>query len=180
MSTTRTGASGSGPVLVCYDGSAESDSALDVALSVFGPREVVVVTAWQSLQTELAESGAIALATGGGPVFSGGAADGHGDDARHQDLAHDLMLAAERRARAAGRTVITRVEQADAAVWQTLLEVAEEIDAPVVVTGTRGRGALASAILGSVSRELLAHSHRPVLVVPAAPHTTTDFLPPVI
>jgi nucleotide-binding universal stress UspA family protein len=51
--------------------------------------------------------------------------------------------------------------QADA-----IRDVADEVDAALVVVGTRRRGALRSALAGSVSRDLKADSSRPVLIVP--------------
>jgi nucleotide-binding universal stress UspA family protein len=47
-----------------------------------------------------------------------------------------------------------------------LIAIAEEHGAAMVVVGSRGRGAVKRALLGSVSAELLANSPRPVLVVP--------------
>ena len=52
---------------------------------------------------------------------------------------------------------------------KTIDEIAEEIDAGLIVCGQRGRGAIRSALLGSVSHALAAHTKRPLLIAPQRP-----------
>ncbi len=47
---------------------------------------------------------------------------------------------------------------------------ADSIDADMIVVGSRGHGAVAGTLLGSVSRGVLREARRPVLVVPGAAH----------
>lgn len=48
---------------------------------------------------------------------------------------------------------------------KAILTVADDIEADLIVTGSRGRGRVASAVLGSVSTEILQGSRCDVLVV---------------
>jgi nucleotide-binding universal stress UspA family protein len=51
---------------------------------------------------------------------------------------------------------------------ETIVALADAKDADLIVLGCRGRGAVASALLGSVSQGVLRHASRPVLVVKTA------------
>jgi nucleotide-binding universal stress UspA family protein len=46
-----------------------------------------------------------------------------------------------------------------------IAEVAERVDASVIVVGRHGRGGLSTLLLGSVSHELTLHARRPLLVI---------------
>jgi nucleotide-binding universal stress UspA family protein len=50
---------------------------------------------------------------------------------------------------------------------KAVLSVAELNDADEIATGTRGEGRLTSALIGSVSRDLIHAADRPVVVIPA-------------
>lgn len=52
----------------------------------------------------------------------------------------------------------------DGAPVEAVLDVARNIGAWLVVVGSRGRGAVQGALFGSVSRALVTHADRPVLV----------------
>jgi nucleotide-binding universal stress UspA family protein len=49
-----------------------------------------------------------------------------------------------------------------------IVSFADSLEADLIVVGSRGHGALASALLGSVSRGILSETRRPVLVVRGA------------
>ena len=57
-------------------------------------------------------------------------------------------------------------DQSDAARWRTLLGGATRHGAAAILVGSRGRGAAASTVLGSVASGLVHAAALPVLVVP--------------
>jgi nucleotide-binding universal stress UspA family protein len=92
----------------------------------------------------------------------------HGSEGHEgvRDEALDLLEAAARniRQRGVGAQVVLR--SGDPA--PTLLDLADDVDADLVVVGTRGRGGPADLLLGSVARTVADGARRPTLVVPAA------------
>jgi nucleotide-binding universal stress UspA family protein len=146
------------PTLVGYDGSDQSSRGLAAIRGLLAPTEVVVLTVWQPLVTKLAETGSFG-------VF---ALDDETEiDGSEEQAARDAAEEGAERARAAGHSATARVEEAQQAAWMKIIEVADEIDAGLIVCGTRGRGSIRTALLGSVSHAVLTHSGRPVLITPA-------------
>jgi len=52
------------------------------------------------------------------------------------------------------------------ATVETILEEADDIHADMIVTGSHGHGMMYNIFIGSVSKEILKHSKRPVLIIP--------------
>ena len=54
-------------------------------------------------------------------------------------------------------------------VWRTIITAADNINAGLIVTGTRGNTGLRSLMQSSVADRVLRHGRRPVLIVPPGP-----------
>ena len=148
------------PVLFCYDGSEGSRAALSVAVElVMHPADAVVLVVWTPVALQLARGGSLLAA-----VPNEGEMDEE-ESAAAQRLADEGAEGANRR----GYNASARIARANESVAKTIREVAREIDARLIVCGQRGRGAFASAVLGSVSHQLSAHAERPVLIAPQHP-----------
>jgi nucleotide-binding universal stress UspA family protein len=146
-------------VLFCYDGSDGSKTALSAAGEVIKPADAVVLVVWTPAVVQLARAGSFLVAVPNeGEIDEAEAATARGVA---EDGAAD--------ARAHGYNASARIERADESVAKTIDEIAQEIDAALVVCGQRGRGAIGSALLGSVSHALAAHTKRPLLIAPQHP-----------
>lgn len=61
-------------------------------------------------------------------------------------------------------SVLSRVEEGTP--WKTILRVADDIDADVIVMGTRTHTAVGQFLLGSTANKVMQNSKRPILIVP--------------
>lgn len=147
------------PVLFCYDGSDGSKTALAAAVEVIKPADAVVLVVWTPAVVQLARAGSFLVA-----IPNEGEID-------EQEAASALRIAEEGAAgaRTRGYNATARIAEATESVARTIDEIAVEIDAALVVCGQRGRGTIASALLGSVSHALAAHTKRPLLIAPQRP-----------
>jgi nucleotide-binding universal stress UspA family protein len=147
------------PVLFCYDGSDGSKTALGGAVELIKPADAVVLVVWSPAAVQLARAGSFLVA-----IPNEGEIDEE-EAARALQIAEEGAAGARRR----GYNASARTAQATESVARTIDEIAQEIDAGLVVCGQRGRGAIGSALLGSVSHTLAAHTTRPLLISPQHP-----------
>jgi nucleotide-binding universal stress UspA family protein len=144
------------PVLFCYDGSEGSRRALAAAAEWIAPGDAVALTVWAPASVLLSRAGSFIVAIPN---------EGEVDD---QEAASAARIAQEGAdlARERGYNVEARVAETRASVAKTIEEVADDVGAGLIVCGQRGRGAITSALLGSVSHALAEHTKRPVLIAP--------------
>jgi nucleotide-binding universal stress UspA family protein len=143
-------------VLFCYDGSDGSKVALAAAVELIKPADAVVLVVWTPAAVQLSRAGSFLVAV-----------PNEGEiDEQEAGIARQLAEEGAAGARKRGYNASARIAQAHESVAKTIDEIAEEIDAGLVVCGQRGRGAIRSALLGSVSHALAAHAKRPVLIAP--------------
>jgi nucleotide-binding universal stress UspA family protein len=140
-----------GPLLIGYDGSDGAKAAIRGAAALFPRRAALVVCGWEFATTGSSPGEFPDVASDLDELFAGQA------DATASEGA---AIAAELGLEARGLAVPSGL-----GAWRTLAKAAHDEGAAVVVAGCRGRGAIASTVLGSVSSGLVHNATVPVLVV---------------
>ena len=81
-----------------------------------------------------------------------------------EQRARELLDAEVKKLRSVGGT-LAQAHLVDGGVPQGIVSLAEEIGAGLIVMGSRGRGGIRRALMGSVSDSVVRHAHCPVMVV---------------
>lgn len=133
-------------ILVCFDGSADAQAAIDRVATLMPGAEATVLVTWETILETMTRNGSLGM---GLEMVSA-----YGDDdvdatikqsARHRDRRRPARhLSGARRA--------PRVASRDVDIAAAILSVAADVNADLIVLGTRGRGGLNSMMLGSVSQ----------------------------
>lgn len=87
----------------------------------------------------------------------------------HEFDEHDRELLQEAVGLAAEKGVDVETTLVKGRPADEIVAFADSIDADLIVVGSRGHGAITSALIGSVSRAVLQESRRPVIVVRGTP-----------
>lgn len=159
-------------VLIAYDGSPDARLAITEAARLLPGARAVVLYVREPLES-------VAAHLEGHPALE----DVRGIDEKALDASERLAAQGADHARSVGLTAESRVASyPDAVVADVIVDVAEQVDASLIVLGSRGRRGLAALLAGSTSTHVLHAAHRPVLVVPsgslaaARRHTTRKTL----
>jgi len=151
-------------ILVAIDGSSDADQALTEAIDLA-----------ESEHARLTLFGAVPTPPAAAYIGSGGAVAA--------TLVRDLEVETESILRAALQRVPDRVSvstvQSSEPVRPALIHQIKNGHHDLVAMGSRGRGALRSVLLGSVSHHVLHHSPVPVLIVHAEPQRGLESCTPV-
>jgi nucleotide-binding universal stress UspA family protein len=150
-----------GPALIAYDGSAGARAAIAVAGRLLRGRRAMIVNVWNSPMRHTLSGRALAGAPLGELREFSADYEQFFADAAASVVEERVTLAREAGLDAAGEAI-----ESGSGAWRALAEVASDRHATVIVAGSRGRGGLASTILGSVSSGLVHNAETPVLVVP--------------
>jgi nucleotide-binding universal stress UspA family protein len=146
------------PIVIAYDGSDYARDAVEHAGALLPARHAIVICVWAPVV--VSASSAMLGAPGGVLMDS----DFGLDEVARERAIHLAEEGAEL-ARRAGLNAHARAVQGTGAAWHGIVRCADELDAALIVTGTRGRSTIAAALLGSTAQGILHHAHRPVLVV---------------
>jgi nucleotide-binding universal stress UspA family protein len=150
-------------ILLCYDGSADAQAAIDQAGLLMAGSEATVLVIWETILETMTRHGSLGMGMG----MTGFYGDDGAADAAIKQAAVDTAADGAKRAAAAGLVAQPRVVNRDDDIAAVILAEAADLDASVIVLGTRGLGGVKSLMLGSVSHAVLHHADRAVLVIPS-------------
>jgi nucleotide-binding universal stress UspA family protein len=137
-------------ILVATDGSASSTDAVQLGVELAATEGAFVLFAHVVPEVDVVPVSGFGI----GGAFP------------HEPSSHDWALLADAAAVAAEHGVPSKTLLLRGDTVTELVTCADANDVDLIVVGSRGRGAVASALLGSVARGVLHAARRPVLITP--------------
>jgi nucleotide-binding universal stress UspA family protein len=150
-------------ILICHDGSESAEHSFNAAAGVLAGRKAILA----DIGPVLTEIESYAAVTPGFDIAF----------AEQANLAAALERAERgaELARKAGFDAEARAELS-APTWKGIVDLADEVNAAVIVIGSRGLRGVRERLKRSVSHQVAEHSRRPVLIV--TPHHKRRYGPP--
>jgi nucleotide-binding universal stress UspA family protein len=133
-------------IVIAYDGSDGSREALEQGLELARTARAVATLVY-------VRHGPLPIV--GDPFY---------ERALSRELQRGRDVLVEARLYAAAASVVSETELLEGDAAEQILDLARLRDAELIVVGSRGRGAIAEALLGSVSAAVVHGADRPVLV----------------
>jgi nucleotide-binding universal stress UspA family protein len=152
-------------VLICYDGSDRAQHATTLTATLFPGAHAHVLNVWEPLERIVARYAALGTYLGEHVAEA---------DAGIEAESASLAAAGAELAASAGLHATPHTATLRTMVWEVVLELAEELDVDVIVTGTRSLHGVREALANTLSHALLQHSTRPVLAIPTPAPSSTD------
>jgi len=146
-------------ILLAYDGSDGANAAVKAASHLFPGHRAHVISVWQSVAAA-APASLIAVPAGVARKASDEL------DKLAEQQAQELAEEGAAAGRAGGLDASARAVLCHGNTWATLVRLAQEEQPAAIVIGSRGRSAVKSVLLGSVSSGVAHHSPVPVVIVP--------------
>ena len=147
-------------MLIAYDGSDEAKRAIEWAGALLSVRTAYILTAWEPLQRQAARTaGASGMMQ---PDWDSTVDDG---DPAHEE-AQRICREGVEVAASVGFTAEPYLVESETTIWSAIVDAARDLDAGVIVSGTRGASGLRGLLSSSTAEAVLKHAGRPVLIVP--------------
>jgi nucleotide-binding universal stress UspA family protein len=145
-------------ILIAYDGSDDARAAIDRAGELLNGQPATILTVWERFVDVMARAGA------GLPI---GDIDYESIDRDYEEQARRRAEEGAERAQHAGLRARATIRSRETSVAGAILAEADEVQARLIILGTRGLTGVKSLFLGSVSHALVQHATRPVMIVPS-------------
>lgn len=147
-------------MLIAYDGSDNAKRAIEYSGRFLSANKAVVLTAWEPMVRQAARMSGLS-----GVMQPDWVPDEDLEDVAFTDAKVTNSEGVEL-ARAAGLNAEARTEECSTTIWNTIVDIADELDVDIIVAGTRGATGIRALLHSSVADHVLKHCHRPVLMVP--------------
>ncbi|MEV6068036.1 universal stress protein [Nocardia sp. NPDC052001] len=147
-------------MLIAYDGSENARRAVEYAGRFLSANRAVVLTAWEPMARQAARLSGLS-----GVMQPEWMPDDEIEDVAYVD-ARTINSEGVRLAKLAGLSAEASTVECTTTIWNAIVEVADDLDADIIVAGTRGATGIRALMHSSVADAVLKHCHRPVLMVP--------------